>query len=292
MNKMSVLIEVIYDLKCSVCLENYSDRAAPRNFGCGHSVCTVCLQEIIKTDKSCPECRTKFKAQCVGDFIINYPILRLARMHAFVCLEKEEIPPPKLLIGQPGPGPVVSVGTCSVHGCSLFFMCVRCNVFLCRDCLLSDHLDQPNGRCLIISVQHKINAIRESHLKNIPKCLKDASEINKKLLGFAKGSRFALNYWEKRPLSKRNEDYDKNLEEARRFNEAAEKELDMSIKWMTMIKEIVEQFNEVKSLDEVNSLGKVLSNLMSDIEKYQPEDKESEIQLLLSPFWTGRKYKC
>ena len=65
------------NLKCSICLELFSD---PRVIPCLHTYCLKCLQDLVsdqKSELSCPKCRTKYEIPKggVGSYLSDLSIL-------------------------------------------------------------------------------------------------------------------------------------------------------------------------------------------------------------------------
>ena len=60
-------------LKCTVCLDPYTNPNKPKILPCGHSFCTNCISEIYKiTDTLCPRCKAPMPNQT--NLPINYDL--------------------------------------------------------------------------------------------------------------------------------------------------------------------------------------------------------------------------
>lgn len=126
-------------LSCIICEEQYSDRRNPRALNCGHSFCTPCLNQLFMQNfRTCPECRAVIRNASVKTIPINYSLLRLVRPQGAQASK----PSPKAVKEPNG-------GKCQAHGSIMFFWCVKCCTWVCRDCLVLDHPDPPRGSCVI-----------------------------------------------------------------------------------------------------------------------------------------------
>ncbi|XP_047475093.1 tripartite motif-containing protein 65-like [Penaeus chinensis] len=124
---------------CTICEEQYNDQRNPRALSCGHSFCSICLNQLfVQNSRHCPECRTHIRNASVNDIPVNYSLLRLVRAQAAQT--------PK---SAPKPGVNPNGGECQAHGNIMFFWCVKCFTWVCRDCLVLDHPESPRGTCVI-----------------------------------------------------------------------------------------------------------------------------------------------
>lgn len=152
---------------CCVCQERYDETRTPRNLGCGHSVCTPCVQEIINRNRKCPECRRPFYATMASALPVNYPLLRLSRTLAALSLQQGQ---------QAAAGPSTSstrsprkadAGECAAHVSRLVMRCMPCKVWVCKECLVMDHVVPPDGNCLILPVDQALEEMKKSHMEII-----------------------------------------------------------------------------------------------------------------------------
>jgi hypothetical protein len=70
---MNPFTELEEELRCSLCLELYTE---PRSLPCGHTYCTMCLQDVYRKSNSsnwlvCPLCREKHLIEGMG--ILSFP---------------------------------------------------------------------------------------------------------------------------------------------------------------------------------------------------------------------------
>ncbi|XP_064106680.1 uncharacterized protein LOC135215666 [Macrobrachium nipponense] len=137
------------ELQCCVCKQNYSDWVIPRSLPCGHSVCSVCISQIVLHRKSCPECRTPFQEDTAQDLPVNHSIQRLSRVLNFKGPDHDGNLQLEFPITFQHSRKQENAGKCPNHGLCMFFMCLRCLVPVCRNCLVQDHLDFPFGQCFI-----------------------------------------------------------------------------------------------------------------------------------------------
>ncbi|XP_047474466.1 uncharacterized protein LOC125028903 [Penaeus chinensis] len=148
-------------LNCSVCEERFSDECPPKNLGCGHSLCSKCVTEVLARDRKCPECRHFFMSSNTSDFVVNYPLLRMARILAATSLGLHaDI---NLNTSNPASAPQPNAGECPAHGSRMFFRCMRCSVWVCRDCVVVDHPDPPRGLCRILAISDALEEMKKSH---------------------------------------------------------------------------------------------------------------------------------
>ncbi|MPC10919.1 uncharacterized protein LOC123510871 isoform X1 [Portunus trituberculatus] len=153
------------ELGCSVCHERYDENRCPKNLGCGHAVCSLCVQQIINSGRKCPECRRPFYATTAAALPVNYPLLRLSRALASVNLQRGQSETPS-----PAPGPTRNqndAGECAAHLARLTQRCMTCRVWVCRECLLMDHTLPPEGACRLLSVRQAINEMKKTHVETL-----------------------------------------------------------------------------------------------------------------------------
>lgn len=63
-------------MECKVCLEVYDEsQRRPHNLPCGHSFCTVCIDDMLKNSSlTCPRCRAKHVASDKSHFPVAYDL--------------------------------------------------------------------------------------------------------------------------------------------------------------------------------------------------------------------------
>ncbi|XP_071522285.1 uncharacterized protein [Panulirus ornatus] len=155
------------ELGCSVCHERYDESRSPRNLGCGHSVCTSCVQEIINRNRKCPECRRPFYATMATALPVNYPLLRLSRTLASMAQHQSQ----QASTGSPRhsthTAAQLDAGECAAHISRMVLRCMTCKVWACQDCLVMDHVVPPEGDCEILPVDQALEEMKKAHLENI-----------------------------------------------------------------------------------------------------------------------------
>ncbi|ROT72612.1 uncharacterized protein [Penaeus vannamei] len=158
------------ELGCSVCQEAYDDSRArsPRNLGCGHSVCTACVEEIISRNRKCPECRRPFYAATASSLPVNYPLLRLSRSLAAMRLQQPQATAVATPAATSAPADgQQDAGECAAHVSRMIYRCMTCKVWACQDCLVMDHVLPPQGHCEILPVDQALEEMKKGHLEII-----------------------------------------------------------------------------------------------------------------------------
>ena len=107
-------------LKCSICLELFSD---PRILPCLHTYCLKCLQGLVsdqKSDLSCPQCRAKHEIPKgdVTNFLCDLSILPELEVAKADIIKKEE---------------TIICGLCTSGEVAVGY-CRDCNEYLCECC--------------------------------------------------------------------------------------------------------------------------------------------------------------
>ncbi|XP_050739175.1 uncharacterized protein LOC127009849 isoform X2 [Eriocheir sinensis] len=84
--------------ECPVCLAGYDDTLQrPRTLPCGHTVCTLCIDQLEEQGRvACPECRVSHAVPEGGQFLVCYAVEALIRMmkDAEVAPAAAASPPP------------------------------------------------------------------------------------------------------------------------------------------------------------------------------------------------------
>ncbi|KAG7171572.1 E3 ubiquitin-protein ligase TRIM32-like [Homarus americanus] len=183
------------ELRCEVCRERYGEEErAPRNLGCGHSMCTLCVGQLIDGDHqaACPECQAPFSALRISDTVVNYPLLRLIRALDATKIDKlQKLPQQEEEVvqqtskssfpNQSSLSDTAAVGECRVHRIPLSSMCMRCSVLLCQECLSLDHYPPPRGQCRTLAVTQAIAEIKSSQLQAISSKMVSINALKLKL---------------------------------------------------------------------------------------------------------------
>ncbi|XP_066955665.1 tripartite motif-containing protein 5-like [Macrobrachium rosenbergii] len=283
-------MDCIEDLQCCVCIQIYSDKSPPKNLPCGHSICSSCVDQLMSEGRECPECRKSLKAKDVKGFSVNIPLLRLCRLHAFVTSGKEDLPPVDLNIKRPDSKPLASEGTCPLHGHPIFFFCLPCDVLVCRGCLISDHPDQPYGRCLIRSIEEKRQKKINSHLEVLEVHHNKSKEMTNKLRQMLKGCKIAINYWEKRTEVEKGEEQERNLQGARDIHDEVKKDLDTCSQWTDFFREATENLKAAATLSSIESAIENSKEKIPDFEKLEIVDRKEDLLKILGKFWNGAAF--
>ena len=137
---------VLVSLKCSICLELFSD---PRVLPCLHTYCLKCLQGLVsdqKSDISCPQCRAKHEIpkRDVANFLCDLSILPELEAAKADMRKKEETKICGLCISGE-----VAVGYCR-----------DCNEYLCECCRDIVH------KKVKLFATHKISSVDASPLNS------------------------------------------------------------------------------------------------------------------------------
>ncbi|XP_050739513.1 E3 ubiquitin-protein ligase TRIM32-like isoform X2 [Eriocheir sinensis] len=84
--------------ECPVCMTGYDGTVQrPRTLPCGHTVCTLCIDQLkVQGRVACPECRVSHAVPEGGQFPVSYAVEALIRMmrDAEVAAAAEASPPP------------------------------------------------------------------------------------------------------------------------------------------------------------------------------------------------------
>ncbi|KAK4327958.1 hypothetical protein Pmani_001578 [Petrolisthes manimaculis] len=168
------------DAGCSVCQEQYEEgRRPPRNLGCGHSVCTSCVEQIIiRGGRKCPECRCHIRATTATALPINYPLLRLARALA----TRGEVTP------TPTPTPTENyndAGECAAHLSRLTQRCMTCRVWVCGECVQVDHNVLPRGECRVVALRQALTLMKHTDVEPVITMCRDLQQLKQVLAGQA-----------------------------------------------------------------------------------------------------------
>ncbi|CAG9318308.1 unnamed protein product [Blepharisma stoltei] len=106
----------IEDLCCGICQQNFdSTQREPRMLQCGHSFCSLCLQELFgRGIKSCPEDSTAFNVSSVEELPKNFALLKFLTKTV----------------------PKVDNKLCINHKKILEYICIQDKVKVCASCAL------------------------------------------------------------------------------------------------------------------------------------------------------------
>lgn len=139
------------------------DNRRPRSMGCGHTFCSCCTAEMIDPLKglSCPTCRTVHDVNQLAQIPVNYSLIEILKLLELSedssdirpKEEAENFPPPSAPSPENLPG-----DRCEDHHQSWQYRCVPCNQWMCRDCMVIEHLDRG---CRVISSKQALEEMME-----------------------------------------------------------------------------------------------------------------------------------
>ncbi|XP_068236095.1 uncharacterized protein [Palaemon carinicauda] len=260
---------------CCVCDAAYSDERLPRSLKCGHSVCSPCVDSLIPISKTCPECRMTFSEKTSSDLPINHAVLRLSRL---LCARKEGsviLPRLSFPLTMPLSIPQQNEGECPRHGCPLFFVCFRCAVLVCRECLAVDHPDPPVGCCFLLSIAEAMGRIRESHNAILKKYIKASVEGKRELETILKILDLTLTYFETSKYFQNN-GHSENLEEHRKHKAAIVTRLARLTELLESLRDIKDNIRKATSPQDVLTLMKKSSFHQNAFELFMEESRQKE----------------
>lgn len=277
------------ELKCCICDEEYSDAQIPRNLRCGHSVCSMCVDLLIPISKRCPECRDNFVENNASELPINYPLLRLSRIFVHEKISLKNLPELKFPINYSSSKPQQQAGKCPAHGCSMYFMCMRCGVWVCRDCLVVDHPDSPRGRCFILSIEEAISKIKKSHISSIDRYVVESNEVKNKLESNIRILNATLKYC----VHSHNEIDSENFEiqEIRKLNENMVNRLSTLNNISKSLNEAKDRLSNANSPKEISKSVEISTECQSNYENYIAKEKAKECPNILKSLLGGKNMK-
>ncbi|CAL4076527.1 unnamed protein product, partial [Meganyctiphanes norvegica] len=164
-------------LECKICHVPYDeDDHRPRNATCGHGLCSACVTALIKDNIiECPTCRQKNKADTANDLQTNFDLLDVIRHFKTtnIPLDSEN---ESIVAG------ATNEELCIIHCKSLGHWCLKCQCFICDDCL---EYHTTSTKCSVINANKAIEKIKKKPLKIIDNVLycfeKDAQYVPSKI---------------------------------------------------------------------------------------------------------------
>ena len=152
---------------CNICFEPYDDEEhSPRTLRCGHTLCTPCIDVLVKKalpDRVCPECRKALKISNATHLPISYTILRLSR-----ALAKAK-PAAEVQVQ------VLDNNTCMKHGAPTISWCPLSDKWHCFKCVHTDNCDS------LLSVPEAFLHIKQSHSESVATKLNNATNLSESL---------------------------------------------------------------------------------------------------------------
>ncbi|CAL4139559.1 unnamed protein product [Meganyctiphanes norvegica] len=117
-------------LECKVCHVQYDEEEhRPRHAPCGHEYCSACIKALIKDSIfECPKCREKNKVVAVEDMPVNFGLVDVIR-----AFKTKSIPLAKETESRLPTATNDEV--CNMHCKSLSHWCLKCQLWLCNECL-------------------------------------------------------------------------------------------------------------------------------------------------------------
>ncbi|XP_066953664.1 tripartite motif-containing 13-like isoform X2 [Macrobrachium rosenbergii] len=152
---------------CNICFEPYDDDGhSPRTLRCGHTLCTPCIEMLVKKslpDRVCPECRKSLKISNATHLPVSYTILRLSRALA------------KSKIGTEVQIQVLDNNTCMVHGAPTISWCPLSDKWHCFKCV---HKDDCSN---LLSIPEAFLHIKQNHSQAVESKLSQANDLSEAL---------------------------------------------------------------------------------------------------------------
>ncbi|KAK7084108.1 hypothetical protein SK128_003919 [Halocaridina rubra] len=247
-------------ITCLVCMELYSNHRQPRNLHCGHSLCTACLAAVLLNNKECPECRSDLSSSASAlSYPVGYQLLRIASQYhenpnhhneaATTSPKKKSLP---------------DVGDCESHGSKLFFRCMPCQKWVCRDCVTIEHSQKKVKKCKILNITEALKEIKKIRLEEMQSAMLDVERANRNLNNVAKS------------FHKRKDASEKKLADLQHKLEMQQEEvINLESKCQSVISKIEELKNFRLSLEEKKCSLRELNNhddviaASNEIEAYQ-----------------------
>ncbi|XP_042232499.1 tripartite motif-containing protein 65-like isoform X1 [Homarus americanus] len=167
---------------CTVCFVRFNaGRRCPRILvSCGHSFCSVCINEIKKKNNlRCPYCSRQFNMTAVEDLPVNHALLQL--------LEQKAPPPSSLGAAKVNDfskvqSPKQHAGVCDEHGQYKLFHCATCDMYICHVCTVVDH---PRTSCSVVSIKKALENIKASEDKGISSEISCCGEVTQHLNNYS-----------------------------------------------------------------------------------------------------------
>ncbi|CAL4086068.1 unnamed protein product, partial [Meganyctiphanes norvegica] len=164
-------------LKCKICSIPYDEEdRRPRHAPCGHNICTSCVRALVKDSIfECPKCKQRNKNVVPDDLPISSGLIDVIRH--FKSMKNPSTKETDLSTSR-----ATNAETCKDHNKVIDYRCMKCNYWICKDCL--DSHTTFKG-CSIITSAKAMNSMKEQHLKNVDMLLtifeEDANHVSTKI---------------------------------------------------------------------------------------------------------------
>ncbi|XP_069170684.1 uncharacterized protein [Procambarus clarkii] len=230
-------------LECKVCFESYNSvNRKPRSFRCGHTFCSVCLEDmLVRGSCSCPRCRHDHNALSLNDIPVNYSILSLIDAVESSSVDLSELCAPEA----PVRTPKTTAGVCDDHGNHLVFFCTNCDKFICRDCTILDH---PKVDHSVITIKNLLSQKKEENKAAVETVKQQSKQEMDDLLKYLDELRVETNM-----LDKLNEQIKKamvlSVEEQDRVKQA----MTAADQVPLQLSAVTRAMDEASTLDDVNN---------------------------------------
>lgn len=239
---------------CNICFESFDDEEhSPRTLRCGHTLCTPCINVLVKRalpDRVCPECRKTLKISNATHLPISYTILRLSR-----ALAKAK-PAAEVQVQ------VLDNNTCMKHGAPTISWCPLSDKWHCFKCVHSDNCDS------LLSVPEAFLHIKQNYSQVVVSKLSNANNLSDS-------------------LEKEKETLQKNISSSERGLEEIAKKLKLVEEWTKRLEtdeaELVEAATTVRLTKSLKRLKRDVADFDSWLEKSQPSVKSRIVPALSTP---------
>ncbi|CAL4078929.1 unnamed protein product, partial [Meganyctiphanes norvegica] len=146
-------------LECKVCHVPYDEEDhRPRNAPCGHELCSACIKALIKNRIfECPKCRQKNKVDVPEDLPVCFGLIDVIR-----AFKTQSISIPRETESRASGAS--NDESCSVHWKAIRHWCLKCQMWLCQECLES-HTTLIG--CYTATSAKAMADMKEKHSKNI-----------------------------------------------------------------------------------------------------------------------------
>nr|XP_053651679.1 uncharacterized protein LOC128701782 [Cherax quadricarinatus] len=161
---------------CKICFSVYDfDTRRSRVLPCGHTFCSSCIHDIIRSKSgclTCPNCRSEHTLTSASELKPNYTVEEMYSVDNSPVMDSTSM-------ASGGFTPKLNAGVCGEHGQYLLFHCDTCEVWICQACTVIDH---PRDECAVVSIKKAIENLmtkaRNEVNCQIDKCNKAVSQLS------------------------------------------------------------------------------------------------------------------